>query len=247
MSPYPLRANRADSRPRPAAAHGGTPVVELCHVRKRYAGGVDAINDIDVRICAGEQVAVVGPSGSGKSTMLHVMGTLERPSDGEVWIAGRDVSKLTDHEVASLRARAIGFVFQQFFLLDSLTALENVGLGLLYQDVGARERRARAAQALARVGLARRIAHRPSELSGGERQRVAIARAIVGGSQLLFADEPTGNLDSHTGAQILDLLQQLGREAVTLIVITHDDEIARRLPRRITMRDGQVASQEVAR
>jgi putative ABC transport system ATP-binding protein len=173
------------------------------------------------------------------------MGTLERPSDGEVWIAGRDVSKLTDREVASLRARAIGFVFQQFFLLDSLTALENVGLGLLYQDVGARERRARAAEALTRVGLAGRVAHRPSELSGGERQRVAIARSIVGGPQLLFADEPTGNLDSHTGAQILDLLQQLAREAVTLIVITHDREIARRLPRQITMRDGRVASEEV--
>ena len=247
MSAHGLLVNTADSRPRPAAAGGGTPVIELRHVRKRYAGGVDALANIDVRICAGEQVAVVGPSGSGKTTMLHVMGTLERPSDGEVWIAGRDVSKLTDHEVASLRARVIGFVFQQFFLLDSLTALENVGLGLLYQDVSARERRARAAQALARVGLAGRIAHRPSELSGGERQRVAIARAIVGGPQLLFADEPTGNLDSHTGAQILDLLQQLGREAVTLIVITHDHEIARRLPRRITMRDGQVASEEVAR
>jgi len=246
MSAYPLRANRADSRPRPAAAHGGTPVVELCHVRKRYAGGVDALNDIDVRISAGEQVAVVGPSGSGKTTMLHVMGTLERPSDGEVWIAGRDASKLTDNEVASLRARAIGFVFQQFFLLDSLTALENVGLGLLYQDVGARERRTRAASALQRVGLAGRVSHRPSELSGGERQRVAIARAIIGGPQVLFADEPTGNLDSHTGAQILDLLQQLGREAVTLIVITHDLQIARRLPRQITMRDGRVASEEVA-
>jgi putative ABC transport system ATP-binding protein len=246
MSAYGLLAS-THAHPRPAAAHGGTTVVELRHVRKRYAGGVDALAEIDVRICAGEQVAVVGPSGSGKSTMLHVMGTLERPSDGEVWIAGRDVSKLSDHEVASLRARAIGFVFQQFFLLDSLTALENVGLGLLYQDVGARERRARAAEALDRMGLAGRIAHRPSELSGGERQRVAIARAIIGGPQLLFADEPTGNLDSRTGAQILDLLQALGREAVTLIVITHDDEIARRLARRITMRDGRVASEEVAR
>jgi putative ABC transport system ATP-binding protein len=247
MSAYGLLANMADSRPRAAAAPDGTPVVELRHVRKRYAGGVDALGEIDLRICAGEQVAVVGPSGSGKSTMLHVMGTLERPSEGQVWIAGGDVSKLTDREVASLRARAIGFVFQQFFLLDPLTALENVGLGLLYQDVGARERRTRAAEALHRVGLAGRMSHRPSELSGGERQRVAIARAIIGGPQLLFADEPTGNLDSHTGAQILDLLQQLGREAVTLIVITHDREIARRLPRQIRMRDGQVASEEVAR
>jgi putative ABC transport system ATP-binding protein len=247
MSTYRVFANTADSRPRPAAAGTEAPAVELRNVRKQYVGGVDALANINVRICAGEQVAVVGPSGSGKTTMLHVMGTLERPSDGEVWIAGREISKLTDREVASLRARAIGFVFQQFFLLDSLTALENVGLGLLYQDIGARERRARATETLARVGLARRIAHRPSELSGGERQRVAIARAIIGGPQLLFADEPTGNLDSHTGAQILDLLQQLGREAVTLIVITHDHEIARRLPRQITMRDGQVASEEVAR
>jgi putative ABC transport system ATP-binding protein len=247
MSAHGLLANLADSRPRPAAAPDGTPVVELRHVRKRYAGGVDALDDIDVRICAGEQVAVVGPSGSGKSTMLHVMGTLERPSEGQVWIAGRDVSKLTDREVATLRAQAIGFVFQQFFLLDSLTAVENVGLGLLYQDVGARERRARAGEALGRVGLAGRMSHRPSELSGGERQRVAIARAIVGGPQVLFADEPTGNLDSHTGAQILDLLQGLGREAVTLIVITHDLQIARRLRRQITMRDGQVAFEEVAR
>ena len=246
MSTYG-RSTATDPCPGPTAAGTEAPAVELRHVHKRYAGGVDALAGIDVRICAGEHVAVVGPSGSGKSTMLHVMGTLERPSDGEVRIAGRDISKLTDREVASLRARTIGFVFQQFFLLDSLNALENVGLGLLYQDVGARERQTRAAAALERVGLAGRMSHRPSELSGGERQRVAIARAIVGGPQLLFADEPTGNLDSHTGAQILDLLQQLGREAVTLIVITHDHEIARRLPRRITMRDGQVASEEVAR
>ena len=246
MSTYG-RSTATDRCPSPTAAGTEAPAVELRRVHKRYAGGVDALVGIDVRVCAGEQVAVVGPSGSGKSTMLHVMGTLERPSDGEVRIAGRDISKLTDREVASLRARTIGFVFQQFFLLDSLNALENVGLGLLYQDVGARERRARAAQALARVGLAGRIAHRPSELSGGERQRVAIARAIIGGPHVLFADEPTGNLDSHTGAQILDLLQELGREAVTLIVITHDLQIARRLPRQITMRDGQVASEEVAR
>ena len=246
MSTYG-RSTATDPCLSPTAAGTEAPAVELRRVHKRYAGGVDALVGIDVRVCAGEQVAVVGPSGSGKSTMLHVMGTLERPSDGEVRIAGRDISKLTDREVASLRARTIGFVFQQFFLLDSLNALENVGLGLLYQDVGARERRTRAASALQRVGLAGRVSHRPSELSGGERQRVAIARAIVGGPQLLFADEPTGNLDSHTGAQILDLLQQLGREAVTLIVITHDAEIARRVPRRITLRDGQVASEEVAR
>ena len=246
MSAYGLLAS-TDAHPRPAAIPAGSTVVELCHVGKRYAGGVDALADIDLRIRAGEQVAVVGPSGSGKSTMLHVMGTLERPSDGEVRIAGRDISKLTDREVASLRARTIGFVFQQFFLLDSLNALENVGLGLLYQDVGARERQTHAALALERVGLAGRMSHRPSELSGGERQRVAIARAIIGGPHVLFADEPTGNLDSHTGAQILDLLQELGREAVTLIVITHDLQIARRLPRQITMRDGQVASEEVAR
>ena len=246
MSTYG-RSTATDPYPGPTAAGTEAPALELRHVHKRYAGGVDALVGIDVRVCAGEQVAVVGPSGSGKSTMLHVMGTLERPSDGEVRIAGRDISKLTDREVASLRARTIGFVFQQFFLLDSLNALENVGLGLLYQDVGAGERQTRAALALERVGLAGRMSHRPSELSGGERQRVAIARAIIGGPHVLFADEPTGNLDSHTGAQILDLLQELGREAVTLIVITHDLQIARRLPRQITMRDGQVASEEVAR
>jgi len=208
MSTYG-RSTATDPYPGPTAAGTEAPALELRHVHKRYAGGVDALVGIDVRVCAGEQVAVVGPSGSGKSTMLHVI--------------------------------------QQFFLLDSLNALENVGLGLLYQDVGARERQTHAALALERVGLAGRMAHRPSELSGGERQRVAIARAIIGGPHVLFADEPTGNLDSHTGAQILDLLQELGREAVTLIVITHDLQIARRLPRQITMRDGQVASEEVAR
>ena len=167
MSTYG-RSTATDPYPGPTAAGTEAPALELRHVHKRYAGGVDALVGIDVRVCAGEQVAVVGPSGSGKSTMLHVMGTLERPSDGEVRIAGRDISKLTDREVASLRARTIGFVFQQFFLLDSLNALENVGLGLLYQDVGARERQTHAALALERVGLAGRMSHRPSELSGGE-------------------------------------------------------------------------------
>ena len=223
-------------------------MLALNGVEKHYPGGVPALSAIDLEIDAGEQVAIVGPSGSGKTTLLHVMGTLERASAGRVYVGGRDIGAVSDRALASLRAELIGFVFQQFFLMDALSALDNVALGLLYQhDVPASQRKARARNALEQVGLAGRIGHRPGELSGGERQRVAIARAIVGGPQVLFADEPTGNLDSHTGAQILDLLQQLGREAVTLIVITHDDEIARRLPRRITMRDGQVASEEVTR
>jgi putative ABC transport system ATP-binding protein len=220
------------------------PVLEIRDLAKRYPGGVDALRGVALMVEEGELLAVVGPSGSGKSTLLHIMGTLDRPSDGTVRVAGHDVSALSDRRLAALRARHIGFVFQQFFLVEGLSAVENVAQGLLYSGVPAPERRRRAATQLERVGLGHRLAHRSAQLSGGERQRVAIARALVARPSIVFADEPTGNLDSRSGAQIVALLRELNADGTTIAVITHDLDLAASLPRRVHLRDGRVERDE---
>ena len=218
------------------------PTLLLDSVVKEYPGPppVRAVDGVSLQVSAGELVAVVGPSGSGKSTLLHLMGALDTPTSGSVSIAGRDIADLDDRALSGLRARSLGFVFQEFFLLEGVTARENVAQGLLYRGTPAPERLERASRALARVGLEARSEHTPSRLSGGERQRVAIARALVGDPELVLADEPTGNLDSVTAAGIADLLLELNADGSTIVVITHDLEFARRFPRNVRLRDGRI-------
>jgi len=217
-------------------------VLEIKNASMVYAGGVTALDDVSLRIDDGEFVAILGPSGSGKSTLLNIMGTLDRPSSGSVAISGTEITEMSDKALSRLRGSRIGFVFQQFHLIDGLTAVENVATSLLYAGVRRRQRSSRALEALDRVGLAERAGHTPRQLSGGERQRVAIARALVNRPALVLADEPTGALDAANGAAVLDLLTELNRAGATIALITHDRDIAARIPRQVHLRDGRIGA-----
>ena len=224
-----------------------TTVVEMKNVAKYFGEGsskVKALDGVDLTINEGEFVAIVGPSGSGKSTMMNLIGCLDRPTSGKVKIAGEDLSKLNDKKLTSLRNLAIGFVFQSFFLLPKTDALDNVATPLFYRGVSSKEARKKAMQMLSKLGLADRHSHQSTELSGGQQQRVAIARALVTEPSLILADEPTGALDSNTGKQVMDLFQELNKEGKTIVLITHDLDIAAKAKRRITLKDGKVVSDD---
>lgn len=220
--------------------------LELIDIVKEYPGEppVRALDNVSLEVHNGELTAIVGPSGSGKSTLLHIIGTLDRPSTGIVRVAGIDTSQMSDRQLSGVRSHLIGFVFQSFFLLEGMTAIDNVANGLLYRGRAQADRRDAAAEALRRVGLGQRLTHTPNQMSGGERQRVAIARAIVNRPSIVLADEPTGNLDSRSGGAVMELIRELHAEGRTIVIITHDRELAASLPRRISMLDGSIESIE---